>query len=74
VVSDVGISGMDTALRQRPAYAGTPAIALTGFGSSRGVENALAAGFTAHIGKPVSLEGLMKVIRTLPLPMATNPG
>lgn len=79
VVSDVGMPGMDghafmKALRQRPAYAATPTIALTGFGSSRDVENALAAGFTAHISKPVSLEGLMKVIRTLALPAAANQG
>ncbi|MEJ1098205.1 MULTISPECIES: CheR family methyltransferase [unclassified Pseudoxanthomonas] len=78
VVSDIGMPGMDghdfmKALRQRPAYATTPSVALTGFGSSRDIENALAAGFTAHIGKPVSLASLLEAIRKLPVPVG-DPG
>jgi len=77
VVSDIGMPGMDghefmKALRRHPAYANTPTIALTGFGSSRDIENAFAAGFTAHIGKPVSLAGLLEAIRKLPVPVGTG--
>ncbi|WP_368564263.1 CheR family methyltransferase [Pseudoxanthomonas sp. UTMC 1351] len=77
VVSDIGMPGMDgrdfmRALRQRPAYADTPSIALTGYGSSRDIENALAAGFTAHISKPVSWAGLVETIRKLLVPTAAS--
>lgn len=66
VISDLGMPEMDgygflNAMRQKNIA--TPAIALSGYGAKRDVDKAMSAGFTAHLGKPVPLEQLVKVIR-----------
>lgn len=58
VLSDIGMPGMDgyelaTALRAVPAYQGVPMIAVTGFDMYDDPDRALAAGFNAHLKKPV---------------------
>ncbi len=72
LVSDIGMPDKDgymmlRALRQLPAERGglIPAVALTAFGHSTDRIRALAAGFQAHIPKPVEPEELVIVIARL---------
>jgi len=72
VVSDIGMPDMDgldliKALRSLPADQGgqTPAIALTAFTRSEDVERALAAGFQAHLFKPVGVVSLAEAVARL---------
>jgi two-component system CheB/CheR fusion protein len=72
VISDIGMPDMDgyqliAALRERPASANIPAVALTGYGREQDIQRALAAGFNVHIGKPIELEKLEAVVRKLGL-------
>jgi CheY-like chemotaxis protein len=60
VISDIGLpdgNGYDlmTELRNRHGLVG---IALTGYGRDEDVDRSQAAGFSAHLTKPVSVEGL----------------
>jgi CheY-like chemotaxis protein len=57
-ILDIGLPDMDgnelaRRLRQHPDTAGALLIAVTGYGSERDKENALAAGFDHHLVKPV---------------------
>jgi two-component system CheB/CheR fusion protein len=52
-------------LRRRPETARLPAIALTGYGRPQDVERALAAGFSAHLTKPVDVPRLRSLARRL---------
>jgi CheY-like chemotaxis protein len=71
-ILDIGLPDMDGTdlarrLRQHPETAGALLIALTGYGSDRDKENALAAGFDHHLVKPVDssvLAGLLTAART----------
>ena len=70
VVSDIKMPGMDgydliKELRRIPKLASMPAIALTGFGMKRDTEAALAAGYNAHLCKPVDAKQLSAVIEQL---------
>ncbi len=72
LVSDIGMPDKDgytmlRAIRQLPAERGglIPAIALTAFGRSTDRIRALAAGFQAHIPKPVEPEELVIVLASL---------
>lgn len=70
VVSDIAMPGMDghqlmQALRLRERCRDWPAIAVTGFGRRADAERALAAGFQAHIPKPLSLAALLQAARPL---------
>lgn len=70
VVSDIAMPGMDghqlmQALRLRERCRDWPAIAVTGFGRAADAERALAAGFQAHIPKPLSLAALLQTARPL---------
>jgi len=47
-------------LRTRPRTAGLPAIAVTGFGQSEDAERSRAAGFVAHLAKPVQISRLVE--------------
>ena len=65
IVSDVGLpdgTGLDfvSAVRR---HSQVPAIALTGYGSDEDVRRCLAAGFTAHLTKPVNFSQLEVLIQ-----------
>jgi two-component system CheB/CheR fusion protein len=65
VLSDVAMPDMDGLqligeLRAGDRYARVPAIALSGFGRAEDIERSKAAGFDAHLTKPLSLEALAK--------------
>ena len=65
IVSDVGLpdgTGLDfvSAVRR---HSEVPAIALTGFGSDEDVRRCLAAGFTAHLTKPINFTQLEVLIQ-----------
>ena len=67
VVSDLGLPGIDgieliRRLRADPVLAGTPAIALSGFGARAEIDEALAAGYRAALIKPVETESLVAAI------------
>jgi two-component system CheB/CheR fusion protein len=48
-----------------PKYATLPAIAITGMRRDSDIAQARAAGFSAHLGKPVSVERLSAIVRDL---------
>jgi PAS domain S-box-containing protein len=81
VLCDIGlpdIDGMEVArrLRAQAGLAGTRLIALTGYGQAEDVRQAIAAGFDAHVTKPVNLDQLMALLaaRDEPLTGARPPG
>ena len=81
VLCDIGlpdIDGLEVArrLRARGGLAGTRLIALTGYGQAEDVRQAIAAGFDAHLTKPVNLDQLMALLaaRDEPLTGARPPG
>ena len=72
VISDIGIPDQDgyqliNKVRALPAERGgqTPAIALTGYATSRDRERALSAGYQLHIAKPVEPADLVSAIVSL---------
>ena len=70
IISDIGMPMMDgsqliATLRRRPTTERVPAIALTGYGRPKDVQAALAAGFTAHLTKPVDMARLRQLAREL---------
>jgi two-component system CheB/CheR fusion protein len=52
-------------VRKLPRHAGLPAIAVTGLAREQDIAAARAAGFAAHIGKPMSVERLAEIIAGL---------
>ncbi|WP_332877949.1 ATP-binding protein [Massilia sp. S19_KUP03_FR1] len=71
---DIGLADMDgyavaRALRADPRTRTMRLIALTGYGSTRDRDAALAAGFDLHLTKPISLEQLVAALQT---PAATT--
>ena len=71
---DIGLAGMDgyavaRALRADPRTRAMHLVALTGYGSARDHDAALAAGFDLHLTKPISLDQLTA---TLALPLAPD--
>jgi two-component system CheB/CheR fusion protein len=67
VVSDLGLPGLDgielvRRLRADPLLAGTPAIALSGFGARTEVQEALAAGYGEALIKPIDPDALARAI------------
>ena len=70
VLCDVGLPGMDgydvaRAFRAHNELKGIPLIALTGYGTPEDVRRSLAAGFDAHITKPITLDQLVQTIDKL---------
>lgn len=64
---DVGLPGIDgyavaRRIREDPAGRGLRVVALTGYGLLEDRERALAAGFDAHIVKPVDLDKLRAIL------------
>jgi signal transduction histidine kinase/ActR/RegA family two-component response regulator len=67
VLCDIGlpdIDGLEVArrLRGRAGLGATRLIALTGYGQAEDVRQAIAAGFDAHVTKPVNLDQLMALL------------
>jgi two-component system CheB/CheR fusion protein len=70
IVSDLGMPRMDgfefiKRIREIQGLASVPAIALTGSGMGKDVQQALAFGFTAHLTKPVEAGELCNRIELL---------
>jgi len=64
LLSDIGLpdgSGLDLMRQLRDQYAGK-AIALTGFGMEEDIRSTRAAGFAAHVTKPVDFQRLRETI------------
>jgi len=67
IISDIGMPQMDglemiRQLRELENYKSVPAIALTGYASAKDEKAALAAGFDAHVSKPVDPKELLDLI------------
>jgi signal transduction histidine kinase len=70
IVSDIGLKGISgnsfiQEVRRLPEFIKTPAIALSGFASLHDRDEALAAGFDAHLAKPIEPDALLKLARKL---------
>jgi CheY-like chemotaxis protein len=52
-------------LREREVYRNVPAIALSGYASKKDAKAALAAGFDAHVSKPVDPAELILLVNGL---------
>ncbi|TLX61388.1 chemotaxis protein [Stutzerimonas nosocomialis] len=70
ILSDIGMPRLDghqlmRAIRQGGTNAATPSIALSGYGTLQDVEKAKAAGYGTHLRKPVDLDTLIQVIRSI---------
>ena len=68
ILLDVGMPEMNgyelvKRLRREEGYALLPIIALTGYGLEEDIEKSLAAGFTAHLTKPVGIKELQRVLK-----------
>lgn len=73
VLLDIGLPGRDgyeiaTELRNRPGSRRLPLVALTGYGREADRARALAAGFDAHISKPVDPDVLATTIEQVTAP------
>jgi CheY-like chemotaxis protein len=67
VLLDIGLPGLDgyevaRRLRADPRLAGTRLVALTGYGTREDKERAAAAGFDAHLTKPVDPAALRALL------------
>ncbi|UUX95051.1 CheR family methyltransferase [Aquabacterium sp. J223] len=67
VLSDLAMPEMDgyefvRRLRALPAMRAVPTLALSGMGRPADGQRALAAGFTAHLKKPITLDALLQVL------------
>ncbi|HMG74942.1 MAG TPA: GAF domain-containing protein [Pyrinomonadaceae bacterium] len=70
IISDIGMPEMDgfhmiEKLRQVEGYQDIPAIALSGYASQKDAKAALAAGFDAHVSKPVDPAELVIMVNGL---------
>jgi two-component system CheB/CheR fusion protein len=52
-------------VRKQPEYADITAIAVSGLGRAKDAERARKAGFSAHMGKPVPIDTLIKMAKDL---------
>jgi CheY-like chemotaxis protein len=79
IISDIGMPEIDgfemiRELRQFDGYHEIPAIALSGYASQKDVRSAIAAGFNAHVSKPVDPGELLMLIRDLLKKSENNSG
>jgi signal transduction histidine kinase len=70
IISDIGMPDMNgyellTSLRRLPGMEHVPALAITGYATEEDRARALAAGFTAHIAKPVDPDELFELVQKL---------
>lgn len=84
LVGDISMPEMDGCemlrrLRQTPRGANLPAIALTGLAERENVEQVLAAGYAAHLAKPIDIHRFLRLARGVadarsPDPLGKNRG
>jgi two-component system CheB/CheR fusion protein len=70
LISDISMPGIDgyellRRVRANPCLADLPAIAVSGMQRENDIADANAAGFSAHLGKPISIEQLSAIVRRL---------
>ncbi len=73
LIADIGMPDQDglaliRSVRNLPAHApnrNIPAITLTAFGGLRERDEALTAGFTAHLAKPIDPDRLIHIVSTI---------
>jgi PAS domain S-box-containing protein len=70
LISDIGMPEMDgfemiKRLRKLEAFRHVPAIALSGYASQKDARTAMAAGFDAHVSKPVDPKELLQLVEEL---------
>ncbi|HSE97697.1 MAG TPA: response regulator, partial [Blastocatellia bacterium] len=70
IVSDIGMPNVNgyeflARLRQIPGLENVPAIAVSGYATEEDTARALAAGFSAHLAKPIDVDKLVDLIQTL---------
>lgn len=70
VISDIGMPEMDgyqlvRRLRKLPGLADVPAVALTGYAREKDRQEALEAGYNAHLAKPADMEQLLELVDQL---------
>ncbi|MFC4278573.1 ATP-binding protein [Achromobacter aloeverae] len=68
VISDIGMPEMDGyafIAAMRAVGHSMPAIALTGFGAKKDIDQAKSAGFAAHVGKPAPLDQMISIIQNI---------
>jgi two-component system CheB/CheR fusion protein len=73
VILDVGLPEMNghevaRRIRANPRYSGMRLVALTGYGQAADREASAAAGFDAHLVKPVQAEALLSLLREMGKP------
>jgi len=69
LISDIGLpdgNGYDLMTELRTGY-GLPGIALTGYGMEEDINRSQAAGFVAHLTKPVSVQALEGALAAVPV-------
>ena len=76
---DIGLPRLDgyafaRAVRADPAVAGTPLVALTGYGQPEDRRRAIEAGFDAHLIKPVQPEELARTLASIAAARDAMPG
>ncbi|MGJ7918670.1 PAS domain S-box protein, partial [Massilia sp. LXY-6] len=67
LISDISMPDMDgygllQEVRKMPRYATLPAVAVTGLAREQDIAKAREAGFSAHLGKPLSVDRLLAII------------
>jgi two-component system CheB/CheR fusion protein len=67
LISDISMPDMDgygllREVRKMPRYASLPAVAVTGLSREQDIAMAREAGFSAHLGKPLSVDRLLAII------------
>jgi PAS domain S-box-containing protein len=75
VICDIGLPEMDgyavaRAMRADAELGGVALVAVTGYAQPEDIANARAAGFSAHLAKPPSIEALAKVLEAARSPTA----
>jgi two-component system CheB/CheR fusion protein len=70
VLSDISMPEMDglsfiRALRKRPNCQALPALAITGMGRQKDIDDAIAAGFSGYLAKPLDMNALARQVTRL---------
>jgi CheY-like chemotaxis protein len=70
ILSDIGMPHQDgydfiRQLRERPLFAGIPAVALTALARVEDRTRALNAGYQSHVAKPLAAAEVVAVVRSL---------